>query len=134
MPYGRYPQNLSQSRFVWLRDARALRQLPLWPGYSPMRTWSWVPNFGPEGFAPISVLWSIWAMSVAVITFPVQHWVIRTIETDGDESAVRTPLPLGFAVLFSSRRQSGICWLTRWTPFPDRGGPPQPWRQMGKGG
>ena len=45
-------------------------------------------------------------MSVLVITFPVQHWVIRTIETDGDESVVRTALPLGFAVLFWSRRQS----------------------------
>lgn len=43
---------------------------------------------GAEAFAPVSVLWSLWAISAAAITFPVQHWIIRSVELNGHERDV----------------------------------------------
>ena len=34
---------------------------------------------GPEGFSRVSVLWSFWAVSVALFGFPLQHWVTRIL-------------------------------------------------------
>jgi O-antigen/teichoic acid export membrane protein len=74
--------------------------------------------YGAVEFAPISVLWTIWAMCAAVIAFPVQHWAIRTIEADGTEATVRGALPviLSAAVLLSTI-VGLITWLARSTLF-----------------
>jgi O-antigen/teichoic acid export membrane protein len=79
-------------------------------------------TYGAEAFAPISVLWTIWALSSAAITFPVQHWVIRTIEADGTEGRVRAALPriLGVAVLVSLV-VGVVTWLARSSLFTDPG-------------
>jgi O-antigen/teichoic acid export membrane protein len=50
-------------------------------------------SVGAAAFAAVSVLWTLWAMSAAVFTFPVQHWVIRTVEADGGENRVRRAIP-----------------------------------------
>jgi len=50
-------------------------------------------SFGAATFAPVSVLWTFWALAVAAFTFPVQHWIIRTVEVDGHEGAVRRAVP-----------------------------------------
>jgi hypothetical protein len=34
---------------------------------------------GPESAAPVSVLWTYWSFSAATFTFPVQHWIARTV-------------------------------------------------------
>ena len=49
--------------------------------------------YGAADFAPVSVMWTFWAMSVAVFTFPIQHWIIRTFQVDQGEGAVRRALP-----------------------------------------
>lgn len=53
-------------------------------------------------FAPVSVLWSLWALTAAAISFPVQHWTIRSAGTDG-EATVWAAMPriLLFAVAAS---------------------------------
>jgi O-antigen/teichoic acid export membrane protein len=43
---------------------------------------------GADAFAPVSLLWTIWSVAVAVLTFPVQHWIISTIRADGAEDEV----------------------------------------------
>lgn len=48
---------------------------------------------GAEAFAPVSVLWTFWAVTGAALTFPIQHWVIRRIHADGGEGGVRRALP-----------------------------------------
>ena len=45
--------------------------------------------YGAADFAPVSVMWTFWAMSVAVFTFPIQHWIIRTFQVDQGEGGVR---------------------------------------------
>jgi O-antigen/teichoic acid export membrane protein len=49
-------------------------------------------GLGVEAAAPVSVLWSYWALAGAALTFPVQHWITRTITAHGD-GAVRRTLP-----------------------------------------
>lgn len=34
-------------------------------------------HYGADASAPLAQLWSIWLVTAAVLTFPVQHWVIR---------------------------------------------------------
>jgi O-antigen/teichoic acid export membrane protein len=69
---------------------------------------------GSTDFAAVSVLWTLWAMSAAVLTFPIQHWVIRTVEVDGGEGRIRRAIPRlllaasAISVLFGL-----ICWLFR---------------------
>lgn len=41
---------------------------------------------GDALFAPVSVLWSFWALSVAAVSFPVQHWTIRSAEAHGEHT------------------------------------------------
>lgn len=38
---------------------------------------------GADGFSDVSVAWSFWALTVAVITLPVQHWLTWRSEIDG---------------------------------------------------
>ena len=46
-------------------------------------------HLGADGFAPVAILWVFWALSAAVLTFPVQHWVIRQMAVDGHAGGVR---------------------------------------------
>ncbi|MCI0687888.1 MAG: hypothetical protein L0Y54_11720 [Sporichthyaceae bacterium] len=50
-------------------------------------------SLGAAGAAPVSILWSFWAVAAAVLTFPVQHWTIRTLAHDGHEGTVARALP-----------------------------------------
>ena len=43
----------------------------------------------PEGFAPVAIVWVFWAFSAALLTFPIQHWVIRQMALDGHSGGVR---------------------------------------------
>ncbi len=59
----------------------------------------------------MSVLWTYWAFSGAALTFPVQHWIIRTVAVEG-EGAVRAPPPtLGVVVVAASLALGGLAWL-----------------------
>ncbi|MBM3695917.1 MAG: hypothetical protein FJW79_08300 [Actinobacteria bacterium] len=46
-------------------------------------------SLGAEGFAPVAIVWMFWAFSAALLTFPVQHWVIRQMALDGHSGGVR---------------------------------------------
>src|SRR5262245_8488640 len=50
-------------------------------------------SLGAEQAAPVAVLWSYWALSAAVLTFAVQHWVIRTLAHDDHGGTVAASLP-----------------------------------------
>lgn len=45
--------------------------------------------YGAEGFAAASVVWSIWSMGTAVLTFPMQHWTIRQLRRGGSSDRVQ---------------------------------------------
>jgi hypothetical protein len=43
---------------------------------------------GAATAAPVLVLWTYWSMAAAVFTFPLQHWVIRTLAAERNEDTV----------------------------------------------
>jgi O-antigen/teichoic acid export membrane protein len=50
-------------------------------------------EFGAEDFSGVAQLWTIWFFGSSVLTFPLQHWVIQRLRTDGHGGAVRAVLP-----------------------------------------
>ncbi len=50
-------------------------------------------TYGDAAMAPIAVLWTFWAVSVALFMFPLQHWAIRQISVDGDTRGVAGTVP-----------------------------------------
>jgi len=49
-------------------------------------------GLGAARFAPVAIVWVFWAFSAALLTFPLQHWVIRQMELDGHAGGVRAAL------------------------------------------
>ena len=45
-------------------------------------------GLGAEAAAPVSVLWTMWALAGAAFTFPLQHWITRSVVA-GHEGEVR---------------------------------------------
>ncbi len=50
-------------------------------------------HYGADAFAGVAQVWSAWFIGAAVLTFPLQHWVIQRLLTDGHGGAVRAVLP-----------------------------------------
>ena len=73
---------------------------------------------GAQAYAPIPILWTLWSITVALLTVPIQHWIVRTVRTDGDESGVYAALPtlVGIAVGFAAITLL-ITWSARSTLF-----------------
>lgn len=71
-------------------------------------------HLGADGFAPVSVLWSFWAVLGAAVTFPMQHWVIHRIQADDEETAIKQALPrLASLTLAASLLAACIGWIWR---------------------
>jgi O-antigen/teichoic acid export membrane protein len=79
---------------------------------------------GSADAAPVSVLWAYWSFAGAALTFPLQHWVTRTVAAHQGEGAVRAALPgvagVGAAVTLVA---AATAWLLREPLFGDR----EPW-------
>ena len=68
-------------------------------------------GLGADAAAPVSVLWTYWALCGAALTFPVQHWIIRAVGAEG-EGAVRSTAPrLGLVVAVAALVVGGLAWL-----------------------
>jgi O-antigen/teichoic acid export membrane protein len=69
---------------------------------------------GAEASAPVSVLWTYWSLAAAALTFPVQHWVARSVAATGDDHVVRRSLPAVSAmVLVISPVVGLVAWWAR---------------------
>lgn len=73
-------------------------------------------SVGAEAFAPVSILWSLWAISAAAVTFPVQHWIIRTVEAAGHERPVWATAP---AIWKAAAGIGALVFVATW-PVGDR--------------
>ncbi|MDQ6935323.1 MAG: hypothetical protein M3130_08570 [Actinomycetota bacterium] len=49
-------------------------------------------TLGAVAAAPVSVLWTLWSFSSASLTFPIQHWITRSVTAYGGEGQVRAGL------------------------------------------
>jgi O-antigen/teichoic acid export membrane protein len=69
---------------------------------------------GAAEAAPVSVLWAWWGFAAAGVTFPVQHWVARSVAADGGEGPVRAALPRVWGLVLVVAAGSGLlAWLLR---------------------
>lgn len=68
---------------------------------------------GARQAAPIAVLWTWWGVAASVLTFPLQHWIVRAVRADG-EGRVRRALPrVWCAVGGLSAATAGAAWVAR---------------------
>ncbi|MGZ4454927.1 MAG: hypothetical protein ACXVWV_03000 [Nocardioides sp.] len=71
---------------------------------------------GSAGAAPVSILWSWWSFAGAALTFPVQHWVARSVTAHAGELAVRR----GVASLARAALAVAVVVLVATWPFRER--------------
>lgn len=76
-------------------------------------------TLGAESAAPVSVLWSHWALAGAALTFPVQHWITRTLTAHGDGAVRRVAPRLALVALAVSLGSGVLAALVR-DPLFDR--------------
>ena len=77
-------------------------------------------GLGAEPAAPVSVLWSYWGFTAAGVTFPVQHWIARSVAADGGEGAVNSALPRVAVLIAGAALTAGLlAWLLREPLFRD---------------
>lgn len=82
-------------------------------------------GLGAEAAAPVAVLWTYWGACTAMVTFPVQHWIIRATHATG-EAEVASALPrvtsmvaiLALAVSVGSWFVRGTLFTTEQAVFP----------------
>jgi len=98
-----------------LRDTSALAVGAALSGVLAYVFFALVTNtLGSVRAAPVSVLWAYWSFAGAALTFPLQHWISRSVPAHGGERAIREALPgvllvsLGVAVLAGA-----AAWLAR---------------------
>lgn len=71
-------------------------------------------HLGADDAAAVSVLWTYWSFAAAVLTFPLQHWIARTVAADRHEGAVRRALPRIAQLVLGVGLLSGLlAWLGR---------------------
>ncbi|MGH3362756.1 MAG: lipopolysaccharide biosynthesis protein [Nocardioides sp.] len=77
---------------------------------------------GATDAAPVAVLWAWWGFAGAGLTFPLQHWITRSVAVHGGEGAVRRAMPavagmvLGLAVVVTL-----VSWFARDVLFREDG-------------
>lgn len=71
-------------------------------------------GLGPVAAAPVSVLWTYWTFAAAALTFPVQHWIARSVAAQAVEGAVRQALPRVASVMVATAMAAGaLAWAAR---------------------
>ena len=71
-------------------------------------------GLGAEAAAPVSVLWTYWSFAAAALTFPVQHWIVRSVTASGGEGAVRMVIVrVSGVVVVAAVGVAALGWLMR---------------------
>ncbi|MCY4726391.1 hypothetical protein NYO98_08880 [Nocardioides sp. STR2] len=70
-------------------------------------------GLGATAAAPVSVLWTVWALTGAAFTFPLQHWITRSIAA-GREGDVRSSAGrVAGVVALAALGAGGAAWAFR---------------------
>ncbi|HET7349644.1 MAG TPA: hypothetical protein VFJ28_01760 [Marmoricola sp.] len=66
-----------------------------------------------DAAAAVSVLWTYWAFAGAALTFPVQHWITRTVAAGAEGVVRRSAKRVSLAVLACAVVAGGLSWVLR---------------------
>ncbi len=71
-------------------------------------------GLGAEAASPVTVLWTYWSFAAAALTFPVQHWIARSVSAHQHENDIRSSLRhLSGIVLAAAVVFGALSWLAR---------------------
>ncbi|MGI8435016.1 MAG: hypothetical protein ACR2LE_09835, partial [Nocardioidaceae bacterium] len=65
-------------------------------------------HLGATASAPVSVLWTYWSFAAAALTFPLQHWIARSVAAHAGEAMVRAGLPSVVAAVVAAGVAAGL--------------------------
>lgn len=70
--------------------------------------------YGATAFEPVSVLWSLWTIAIALLTFPLQHASIRSLRLDPSGVGLRAAMKqVTLITIAVATAGSGIAFLVR---------------------
>ena len=70
-------------------------------------------GLGAATAAPVSVLWTLWAFAGAAFTFPLQHWITRSMVAGHEADVRRAAGRVAAVVLVAALALGGLSWLIR---------------------
>ncbi|MBC2934259.1 lipopolysaccharide biosynthesis protein [Nocardioides sp. zg-1228] len=68
---------------------------------------------GATAAAPVSVLWTAWALAGAALTFPLQHWITRCVAAGREGDVGRSAGGVATVVVLVSVTAGVLSWLLR---------------------
>ncbi len=69
---------------------------------------------GAEAAAPVSVLWTYWSFAAAALTFPLQHWIARSVTAHAGEGSVHDAMGRVVVLITAAALLVGaLSWLGR---------------------
>jgi O-antigen/teichoic acid export membrane protein len=70
-------------------------------------------GLGAEAAAPVSVLWTQWAFAGAAFTFPLQHWITRSVAAGHEGDVRRAAGGVSALVLAAAVALGLLAWVVR---------------------
>jgi O-antigen/teichoic acid export membrane protein len=70
-------------------------------------------GLGAETAAPVSVLWTLWAFAGAAFTFPLQHWITRSVGAGHEGDVRRAAARVSLLVLAAALALGVLSWSVR---------------------
>ena len=70
-------------------------------------------GLGATAAAPVSVLWTVWALAGAAFTFPLQHWITRCITAGREGDVRRSAGRVAVVVTVAALATGGLAWVFR---------------------
>jgi len=70
-------------------------------------------SLGASAAAPVTLLWTYWSFSAAAVTFPLQHWIVRSVVAHGEGSVRRTLPGVVVGVGAASLAAGLVAWVVR---------------------
>ncbi len=70
-------------------------------------------GLGAVAAAPVSVLWTLWAFAGAAFTFPLQHWITRSVVAGHEGDVRRSAARVSALVVAAALVLGAAAWLLR---------------------
>jgi len=76
-------------------------------------------TLGASRAAPVSLLWTYWAITAAILTFPLQHWTIRLLAEGAEGTLARSQKRIWAGTAVASALSALLAYMARDVLFHD---------------